>query len=200
MSDEGKKDKSAHLRERLQSLQDLVLPHALPHVRAEVQKKLAEMHLVGGRLDGFMDQLRQELLSRGESPEDVEAAVADARQVMEKVGSGDHAAVEELVGMALLEAAARVVASWTDALVLFASRRDGLSWVRASMLGVTMLPVGDKECTEAFVAAFREDSPIDANTACAILRDVHASLPAGKALPEDMVAVLDLAYGIIVVP
>jgi hypothetical protein len=196
----GEKDKSQLLHERLHKLQGLVLQHALPHVRAAVLKNLAELNMVGDRIDKLADILRADLLSQGELPADVEDAVAAARENMELIGRGDTAVTEEIVGMALLESAPKVVASWANTLAIYASRGGGLAWLRTSMLGDDMLPANDAECDEAFTEDFNEDSPIDGDTARAILRDIRASLPAGKALPEDMIVALDLAWGIVVVP
>ncbi len=199
-NDGDENDERTPLQERLHRLQGLVMQHALPHVRAEVRKHIAELHLVPERVDLIVDEMRQEIEAQGATPEEVEEAVAVGRENLLQMGRGEPGPVEEIVGMVLLEVAPKVVVAWVNVLGTYASRRDGLAWLRLSTLGPDMLPLGDKECDQEFDEEFNQDSPIDGAAARAILRDIRASLPAGKTLPEDMIQALDLAWSIMVVP
>ena len=192
-------DKKTLLNKALLTLRDLVLPHAAALVRASMIKTAAALNMVGERIDQNAEAIRQGLLARGEPPEAVEQMVAEAREKMTEIGRGFGQRFDEMVEQAVAESTALVVATWANALGLFASRSGGIAWLRLSQLGDDMLPVGAKDCDEAFDADFVE-SPIDGLVARDILRAFRASLPVGKVLPDEMVTALDLTWDIVVVP
>ncbi len=199
MADKSEKLREELLNEKMEVLKGLVRQHSADLIRAGVIRKLAEMKLDDGQLGLFMDALRQELLAEGESPEDVEQAVAATREGMFGLGNGTGTYVDEIVRMAIAEVVPHIVASWANALSVFASRSGGLVWLRLSLIGDDMMPKGDKAGDAAFAEVF-DDSPVDAEVVRNVLREIRASLPAGKVLPDEMVDALDLAWSIIVIP
>lgn len=193
-------ERMQRLNQHLQALTILVEAHAAPLIRAFVTKELEGVRLATDEIDEYAAKVRTELENAGASAEDAAQAEAEVREKLSHVAADSPEDLDRVIGMAMTEGVATVVLAWTNALGEASSRQNGVTWLRLSLLGDDMLPKDDPEVAASFNAHFESDGVLDPVIGREVLRAVRRSLPAGKVLPPEMTAALDVAWDIVIVP
>lgn len=101
--------------------------------------------------------------------------------------------MEEEVSGAVSEELEILVGAWVQTFVCGQPACDGWHYIQVNTIDDAMLPPLNKEIREAFQEQFM-NTILDESQVLAILRQLRASLPAGKVLPDELIELLALSF------
>ncbi len=168
-------------------LVDAVRPHLDPVVGARLRAEILGTSFSEEEVRALTHVLGEMLQMQGASFAEKKKAMKEARQRLRDPSSIETEEMDEMVADACGEAAAVLVSSWGNALIIEGTENpDGIS---LASIDDAMLPPLDEQTAALFAEAVAQVN-LTGDEARAILRAVRSGLKPGDVLPEAMVVVL----------
>ncbi len=185
-------------RELFEKICALFRPHVEPLCRKQCLDEIANANLTEEQIQGMLALLRAHMKAAGQgTPEDIEEALKEAEQRMRDPKSITQEEIDQAVADSSTEETAMLVAHWLGFLMLSSYGVAGMRVIELQPLDDCMLPPFDEHMTEFMADSCAQRLLGEAETRD-VLRLVRAALPAGQAIPDDAVAILE-HEGIVVV-
>ncbi|MEY4744776.1 MAG: hypothetical protein RL272_721 [Candidatus Parcubacteria bacterium] len=178
-------------RELFEKLCAIFRPFVEPAVRKQCLAEIAGAHMTEEQIQAMLGMLREHLTEHeGLSPKDVEDAIKEAEPRLRDPKTITPEEIDQAVDEAAAEETGMLVAHWLGLLMLSSYTVARMHVLELQPLDDAMMPPLDERLQEFFAEScgrrlLGEEETKD------VLRQVRASLPAGQAIPDTAVEILE---------
>ncbi len=168
----------------------LFRPHVEPLCRKQCLDEIANAHPSEEEIQGMLALLRAHMKSTGAKPEDIEDALKESETRMHDPSSITPEEIDQAVDESAAEETAMLVAHWLGLLLFSGYAVAGMQVIELQPLDDAMLPPLDPVMQQLMSDSCAQRLLGEAETR-EVLRNVRAALPAGQAIPDAAVELLE---------